>query len=237
MIGATGVLGKRWLAAIGLALAIGGCAKPDASIPVGTAAYEVVPAPAPASQPREYRIGALDTLSIAVFQEPDLTIPSLVVDTGGTISVPLIGNVRALGLTTTELAAAIAAKLDRYLVRPQVTVSVVNAVSQKVTVDGSVEQPGVYAIQGRTTLIDALAMAKGTSRVAALDEVIVFREIEGRPAAARFNIKEIRMGRQPNPEILGNDTVVVGFSNIKGVYRDIVGSAALLSSFIYLAAR
>ena len=131
----------------------------------------------------------------------------------------------------------IAAKLGRYIVRPQVAVSVVNAVSQKVTVDGSVEQPGVYAIQGRTTLIDALAMARGTSRVAALEEVIVFREIDGRPAAARFNIKEIRMGRQPNTEILGNDTVVVGFSNIKGVYRDLVGSSALLSSFVYLAAR
>ena len=222
---------------LGLCLGLAACTRPNPTIPVGAAAYAVMPPPAPGTVRREYRIGPLDTITITVFQEPDLSPANVVVDASGNVLLPLIGAVRAADLTSAELSQAIAAKLDRFLVSPQVSVSVVNAVSQKVTVDGSVEQPGVYAIQGRTTLIDALAMARGTNRVAALDQVIVFREIDGRMAAARFNIKDIRMGLQVNPEILGSDTVVVGFSNVKGVYRDIVAASPLVASFSYLITR
>jgi polysaccharide export outer membrane protein len=225
-----------WLGMV-VALLSAGCTAPDKSIPVGAAAYQVVPPPQPDSVPREYRIGPLDTISINVFQEPDLSLTNLSVDASGNVLLPLIGGVHAAGLTTTELSQAIAAKLNTFLVNPQVSATVVTSVSQKVTVDGSVEQPGVYAIQGRTTLIDALAMARGTNRTAALDEVIVFREINGRPAAARFNVNDIRKGRQPNPEILGSDIVVVGFSNVKGVYRDLIASSSLIASFTYLIAR
>ena len=65
----------------------------------------------------------------------------------------------------------------------------------------------------------------------------MFRDINGRPAAARFNVADIRLGKQPNPEILGNDTVVVGFSNLKGVYRDILAASPLVASFSYLIRR
>lgn len=220
-----------------VALLTAGCTGPNKDIPVGAAAYQVMPAPSPASATREYRLGPLDTIGVNVFQEPDLTFPNVAIDATGSVSLPLVGTLRAAGLTTNELAQAISDRLGQYLVRPQVSVLVVTSVSQKVTVDGSVEQPGVYAIQGRTTLIDALAMARGTSRVAALDQVIIFREIEGKPAFARFNVKDIRMGRQPNPEILGNDTVVVGFSNIKGAYRDVIAASSLIASFSYFARR
>ena len=102
---------------------------------------------------------------------------------------------------------------------------------QKVTVDGSVTEPGVYAIQGRTTLLDALAMAKGTTRVAALDQVLIFREENGENMVARFNVQAIRHGEAPNPEIQGNDIIVVGFSNLKGFYRDVLTMAPLLAAF------
>lgn len=227
----------RRAATCALALAIGACAKPNAAIPTGAAAYQVIPPTAPAGTTREYRIGAGDTLNVTVFQEPDLSVRELAVDASGDIALPLVGTVRATGLTAGELSRTLAARLDAFLIRPQVSVSVATAVSQKVTVDGSVEQPGIYPIQGRTTLIDALALARGTTRVAALDEVVVFREIDGRMAAARFNVGEIRAGRQPNPEILGRDLVVVGFSNLKGFYRDAIASAGLLGSFTYLIAR
>lgn len=230
-------VGCRRLAAQAMGVIVAGCTGPNATIPFGPAAYQVMPAPQPGNTPREYRIGALDTLSITVFQEPDLSFQNVAVDAGGNVLLPLIGGVRAAGLTTAELSGAIGARLSEFLVRPQVSITVVTSVSQKVTVDGSVEQPGVYAIQGRTTLIDALAMARGTARTAALDEVIVFREVEGRPAAARFNVRDIRMGRQPNPEILGNDVVVVGFSSLKGAYRDLVAASPLIASFTYLIAR
>lgn len=225
------------LAAVHGLLLLAACARPDPSIPVGSAAYAVMPPPPPAADQREYRIGAADTIALTVFQEPDLSFPGVSVDASGNILLPLVGNVHAAGLTTTELAQAISAKLETFLVRPQVSVTVVTSVSQKVTVDGSVEQPGVYTIQGRTTLIDALAMARGTARTAKLNQVIVFRQIDGRPAAAQFNVLDIRMGRQPNPEILGNDIVVVGFSNVKGVYRDLIAASPLIASFSYLVTR
>lgn len=225
------------LVAVQALLFVAACAHPDESIPVGSAAYAVMPPPPPDLAQREYRIGATDTLALTVFQEPDLSFPSVSVDASGNVLLPLVGNVRAAGLTTSELAQSIATKLETFLVRPQVSVTVVTSVSQKVTIDGSVEQPGVYAIQGRTTLIDALAMARGTARTAKLDQIIVFREINGRSAAARFNVQDIRMGRQPNPEILGNDIVVVGFSNVKGVYRDLIAASPLIASFSYLVTR
>jgi polysaccharide export outer membrane protein len=216
---------------------VGGCARPAADMPRGQAAYAIMPAPV-GDTVRDYKIGPLDTISITVFQEPDLTLQNVQVDAGGNILLPLIGGVQAAGKNTVELSRLIADKLRlNYLVNPQVSVIVSASVSQKVTVDGSVTQPGVYAIQGRTTLVDAVAMARGTTRVAKLDQVIVFREIAGRPAVARFNLSDIRMGKQPNPEVLGNDLVVVGFSNVKGVYRDFMAAAPLTASFIYAIGR
>lgn len=235
------MLGCRpgWVVSISLALlALAGCARPAKEIPIKGAAYALMPVPAPNNVPREYRIGPLDLINITVFQEPDLTLQNVQVDTGGSVILPLIGKVQAGGRTSSELSRDIAARLQTsYLVNPQVSVIVATSVSQKVTVDGSVGQPGVYAIQGRTTLIDALAMARGTTRVASLNQILIFRDIDGRPAAARFNIARIRMGKEPNPEILGNDVVVVGFSNVKGVYRDFLAASALTSAFVYAVGR
>ena len=235
------MLGCRpgWVVSISLALlALAGCARPAKEIPTKGAAYALMPVPAPNNVPREYRIGPLDLINITVFQEPDLTLQNVQVDTGGSVILPLIGKVQAGGRTSSELSRDIAARLQAsYLVNPQVSVIVATSVSQKVTVDGSVGQPGVYAIQGRTTLIDALAMARGTTRVASLNQILIFRDIDGRPAAARFNIARIRMGKEPNPEILGNDVVVVGFSNVKGVYRDFLAASALTSAFVYAVGR
>lgn len=231
---------RLWAAApvlAAVATLLSGCARPAADIPRGQAAYAIMPAPV-GDTVRDYKIGPLDTISITVFQEPDLTLQNVQVDAGGNILLPLIGGVQAAGKNTAELSKYIADKLRvRYLVNPQVSVIVSASVSQKVTVDGSVTQPGVYAIQGRTTLVDAVAMARGTTRVAKLDQVIVFRDINGRPAVARFNLTDIRMGKQPNPEVLGNDLVVVGFSNVKGVYRDFLASSPLVASFIYAVGR
>lgn len=236
MIG--GKCGSGIAAVLVPAMLLAACAKPTVGIPAGTDAYAVMPAPAAGNMIRDYRIGPFDTINITVFQEPDLTLQNVQVDAGGAILLPLIGQVQAGGKTSSALSADIADRLRaRFLVNPQVSVIVATSVSQKVTVDGSVTQPGVYAIQGRTTLIDAIAMARGTTRVAALTQVLVFRDIDGRPAAARFNIADIRKGRQPNPEILGNDVVVVGFSGVKGFYRDFVSVAPLTASFIYLVKR
>lgn len=204
----------------------------DKSVARGAAAYDVIPALNPDVQPGEYRLGPLDTIDVTVFQEPDLSQKGLHLDAAGRVLIPLIGQVEAAGKTAVELSNQIASQLgQRYLVNPQVTVTVVSAVSQRVSVEGSVNEAGVYEIAGRTSLLQALALAKGPTRTAALSQVVVFRNINGQRNAAVFNIADIRRGAAPDPEIVGNDLIVVGFSNVKAGFRDFLSSSPLLAIF------
>lgn len=216
---------------------LSGCSH-GAALPGGEVAYASFPPPSADKAADDYKIGALDTLSVTVFQEPDLSSSAVQVDASGNVLLPLIGQVKADDKTSTQLANEIGAKLGaKYLTNPQVSVIVTQSVSQRVTVDGSVTEPGVYAIQGRTTLLDALAMAKGTSRVAALDQVAVFRMVDGKRIGGLFNVDKINRGLAPDPEIKGDDTIVVGLSNVKAAWRDILTAAPLLTAFSYAATR
>lgn len=208
-----------------------GCANRLPRLVDGMDAYRSFPPPQPNGQLPTYRIGALDRISVSVFQEQELSVQNVQVDAAGQVLLPLIGAVRAAGATSTELAGRITTMLARrYLTDPQVSVIVEQSVSQKVTVQGSVIEPGVYAMQGRTTLTDAIAMAKGVSRVAAMDDIAVFREIQGRRYGALFNLRSINRGEAPDPEILGNDMVVIGHSNIKTAWRDVLTAAPLVAA-------
>jgi polysaccharide export outer membrane protein len=220
----------KWLICSAL-LALAGCASAP-TLPRGQEAYTSFPAPNPDQTVEDYRIGAQDKINITVFEEPDLSLQNVQVDASGSILLPLIGAVAAAGKTSSELSEEIAARLDsRFLVDPQVSVIVSSSVSQKVTVEGSVTEPGVYEVRGRTTLLEALAMAKGPTRVAALDQVAVFRTLNGQRMGALFNVKAIRRGEAADPEIRGNDTVVVGLSNVKAVWRDALVAMPALAVF------
>jgi polysaccharide export outer membrane protein len=226
----------RTAAALGMAT-LSSCASHRAW-PAGSEAYQQIPPPSAGHEADSYKIGTLDTLAVTVFQEPDLTSSGVQVDAAGNVLLPLIGQVTAEDKTSTELAAEIAQKLGtRYLTHPQVSVIVTDAVSQRVTVTGSVAEPGVYAVKGRTTLLDALAMAKGTSRVAALNEVAVIREVGGKPVGGVFDVDKINKGLAPDPEIKGNDTIVVGLSNVKAAWRDVLTASSLIAAFTYAATR
>lgn len=205
---------------------------PSPDLPVGAKAYDAIPAPAADLPAQNYLIGPLDVMDVTVFQEPDLTVRDIQVDAGGNVLLPLVGEIRASGQTTTEFAHQLERKLgERYLVNPQVSVVVSSSASQHVTVEGSVTEPGVFQIRGRTTLLDALALAKGPTRVAKLDQVIVFREIGGKRNGAVFDVPAIRAGRAPDPEIIGDDTVVVGLSNVKAAWRDFLTTVPLIAIF------
>ncbi len=178
-----------------------------------------------------YYIGPLDVLEISVFQAPDLTRTAQV-DAGGSIMLPLIGAVKVAGQTSEQAAASIARSLgERYLQNPQVSVFVKEAQSSKVTVEGSVMQPGVYPLTGRTTLLQALALARGPDRVADQKRVAVFRTIEGQRMAAVFDLTAIRSGQAKDPEVYGNDLIVVDVSGSKSVLRDVVGTAPIFAVF------
>lgn len=188
----------------------------------------------PAATESSYRIGAADLLNVTVFRVPELTVGGVRVDPSGGIQLPLLGSVQAAGLTANELAQQIETALgERYLRDPQVNVSVAEAASQKITVDGAVNKPGVYTMQGPTTLLQAVAMAEGPTRVAALDNVAVFRTIDGRRAVALFNVAEIRTGALSDPHLQGEDIVIVDTSRFAATLRDVVQALPGLGIFAY----
>ncbi len=177
----------------------------------------------PAIAPVAYRIGPLDELLVTVFREPDLSAKDLPVDLNGSIALPLLGQVQASGKTSAELAAVIAQGLNtRYLRDAQVAVSVTKPINFSVTVDGEVKKPGVYQIPGSLTLVQAIALGEGTTEFARQDEVIVFRTIAGQRYVARFDLREIRAARAPDPVIQQADVIVVGFSRGTRLLRDVI---------------
>jgi polysaccharide export outer membrane protein len=169
---------------------------------------------------------------VNVFQEDDLAVDKGVVDPSGNLSMPLLGSVPAAGKTTSELAAEIADRLSpTYLKHPKVSVTLDTSALLRVTVEGEVGQPGVFPITGPTTLIQAIALARGTTRTAKLGQVVIFRTVNGQRMAARFDLREIRAARAPDPQVLPDDIVVVGFSNARGVWQDFLSALPVLNIF------
>lgn len=165
----------------------------------------------------DYLIGPQDLLRLDVFGVEPLSKLSVRVNASGQISLPLIGRVQAAGLTGEQLAADIAARLARdYLQNPQVTIFIEEFTSQRVTVVGAVKNPGVFPVKGRTTLLQAVASAGGSSSVADLGSVKILRpEPDGTRKMLEFDLGAIRDGLVPDPEIRGEDVVQVDTSAVK----------------------
>lgn len=179
----------------------------------------------------EYRVGPQDLLEIVVFQVPDLT-RTVRVNSNGQVSLPLVGVLQAGGKTVPELEAEIAAKLDAsYLQSPQVTVFVKEYTSQRVTLEGAVKKPGIYPLTGRTSLLQAIAQAEGVTDLANLDGVIVFRVIDGQKMAAVFSLKQIRAGEAPDPQVYGDDIIVVDTSGSKSAFRQFLQAVPIFNLF------
>ena len=182
-----------------------------------------------------YRIGALDRLNITVFQIKELTVEKMQVDAGGQILLPLIGAVVARGKTTTELSNEIATRLaGKYLQSPQVSVTVDEAVGQKVSVEGAVNEAGVFELKGRTSLLEAVARAKGGAKNANLHRVTIIRNVDGTPRAATFDLAAIGMGKARNPEVLGDDVVIVADSKGKNFWHGMIEAIPALYVLTFL---
>jgi polysaccharide export outer membrane protein len=162
-----------------------------------------------------YEIGPLDVLDVSVFKVPDLT-KTVQVDEDGTINFPLVGDIKAAGRTAHQLEQDLTQRLSaKYLRSPQVTVFVKEYNSQRVTVEGSVRNSGVYTIKGRTTLIQVMAMAGGVNIDTASGDIVIFRTVDGTRSAARFDIDAIKSGQANDPELQPGDVVVVDTSATK----------------------
>ena len=114
---------------------------------------------------------------------------------------------------------------------PDVTVAVSESVGQRITVEGAVTQPGVYPVQGKSSLLQAIALAKGTNNIANERLVAVFRTINNQKNAAVFDVKMIRDGQMADPVIYGNDTIVVEKSAGKVLLQSLNGVVPILGVF------
>ncbi len=174
-------------------------------------------------------IGPLDTILVDVFNVPDLS-REMQVDASGRISMPLAGTIEARGKTAEELARGIEAALrGRYVRNPEVTVNIKSSVSQVVTIDGQVVEPGLYPVTNQMTLMRAIASAKGLAEFAREDDVVILRTVSNQKMAGLYNVTAIRRGAYDDPPVYANDVIVVGDSPQRRLFRDFVSLSPLLA--------
>lgn len=227
---------RNGIAAFCLAIALAGCAghKPITSTDRLTVVSDsnVLPPPSRAdlvAADRPALIGPLDTIAIEVFNITDLN-REIQVDASGRIAMPLAGTIDARDKTAEELARSIEAALRAHYVRnPQVVVNIKSSVSQVVTVDGQVAEPGLYPVTNQMTLMRVIASAKGMTEFARENEVVILRTVEGRKMAGLFNVGAIREGAYDDPPVYANDVVIVGDSPQRRLFRDFVSVSPLLA--------
>jgi polysaccharide biosynthesis/export protein len=183
-------------------------AKSDAAS--STEAKAPAPPPMPVSEtPADYVIGSEDTLHVAVWKEPDLTA-TLPVRPDGKISLPLLNDVQAAGLTPMQLAESLTAKLKKYVSDPQVTIVVTQMNSQKVFLLGEVLHTGAVPLIPNMTVLQVLATA-GFTQFANEKKIYILRTENGKQQKLPFDYKAVIKGEHMEQNILlkPGDTVVV----------------------------
>lgn len=199
------------------------------AIPTNAEMFGLAPA---TRQLSVYPIGTNDTLAIMVMGEPELSFDSVRVGQDGTFQFPMVGSVMAAGRTPEAVGISIRDRLAaRYLRNPVVTVNLLEQGSHLVTVEGAVESPGIYRFQPETTLLGAVALAKGPERTAALDQVVLFREIDGQQMAARFDLREVRTGAMIDPVLFPGDKIMVGLDGRSVLWQDLISALPAFAIF------
>ena len=170
-------------------------------------------APAPpksATDDADYVIGADDLLDISVWKEPDISrrVP---VRSDGKISIPLLNDLQAAGLTPMQLQAQVTEKLRKFLTEPQVTVTVMATNSRRVYIMGEVGRPGPIALLANMTVLQAITTAGGLSQFANGGKIRILRTEGGKQVVFSFNYKEVLSGRNPEQNITlkPGDSIVV----------------------------
>ncbi|MEO7247513.1 MAG: polysaccharide biosynthesis/export family protein [Novosphingobium sp.] len=177
-------------------------------------------------------LGPLDIVRINVFRVAEIS-GEYQVDGAGLVKLPLIGevsvrdqNASQFGRTLEKIYSA------KYLNNPDITVRVVNTNQLNVTIEGGVNAPGIYALPNRTTLLGAIALAKGVvTGEANPKRVGIFRKRDGKTLAAAFDIVSIRHGEMVDPQVYPGDTIVVDGSKTRAIYRDILSTLPMIAVF------
>jgi len=158
----------------------------------------------------DYKIGPQDVLRIDVWKEPDIsrTIP---VRPDGKISLPLLNDVQAAGLTPMELAASLREGLSKYLTGPQVTVTVTEINSRRIYITGEVNHPGAFPLLPNMTVLQALSGAGGFTQFAKPKNIYILRSEDGKQVKHPFNYREVVKGNLAEQNVLlqSGDVIVV----------------------------
>lgn len=192
-----------WVGVV-VSLGIGVSAARAAQVPAADTTPPAVEEPAP------YYVAPGDVLRIAVWKEPELST-EVFVRLDGMITVSVVGDVRAAGKTTEQIATEVRTKLRSVLEVPQVTVTVAQAVSARFYVVGEVAVSGAFPLTGRITILQALALAGGFREFAKRDRIVVIRERRGERQAIVFNFRDLEAGinLEQNIAVEAGDTLIV----------------------------
>lgn len=166
-----------------------------------------------------YKIGPEDVVDISVFKVQELSKSVQVAD-GGTINLPLVGEIQVAGKTARDVELELTKQLgDKYLKSPQVTVFVKEYNSQRVTVEGAVKKPAVYPIRGKSSLLQMIANAGGLDELADFGNVVVVRQVNGQRFAGRFDMDAIRKGTVEDPALQQGDVIIANTSDAKAAFQ------------------
>lgn len=218
------------MAALFTCVAVSACASHERNPSLAAAG---APLPVPDSTGNEQRgsmrIQPLDILDVSVFNVDELS-GRYQVDHIGQIKMPLIGAVSAQGYTSIELSVELEEKLEeKYLQDPDVSVIIVETTDVQLTVEGSVNDPGMYPVRGKMTLLQAVALAGGPSDGANPERVVIFRQVEGERRAGLYDLTAIREGLAEDPVVYASDIIIMDGSEARRVWGDVVRSAPLVA--------
>jgi polysaccharide biosynthesis/export protein len=166
--------------------------------------------PVPATNDPGYLIGAEDMLSISVWKEPEIT-RTVPVRPDGKISLPLINDIQAVGLTPLQLTTRITEELKKYLTEPQVTVIVTAINSRRIYIMGEVGRPGTFQLLPDMTILQALSGAGGFTQFANMKGIYLLRNENGKQVKYPFSYKEVVKGQRPEQNLVlkPGDTIIV----------------------------
>ena len=160
---------------------------------------------------KDFVIGPEDALSINVWREPELSVKEVVVRPDGKISIPLVSDIQASGLTAQQLQDKLAEKLKEFVASPVVTVTVIRISSLSVSIVGEVQKPGAYPLVFPMTVLELLARAGGITLDAKAKKIKIIRKEGANTLQFPFNYKDVKNGKnlQSNIALKNGDVVIV----------------------------
>lgn len=200
----------RTLASVALACAVVATTHAQQKPPNG-APSEAVTAPNGVVPPTGYVIGADDVLAVIFWREKEMTAEQVVVRPDGKISLALLNDIQAAGLTPDELRIQIDKAASKYIAEPNASVVVKEIKSRNVFITGNVAKPGSYPLTNGMTVMQLIAVAGGLLEYADAKNVVIMRKEAGQDRAFKFNYKDVvrQKNVQQNIALRSGDTVIV----------------------------